>query len=151
MPGHPADIGRAPKNIFIPDIKDIFGRRIDADEVTASCVQNSLRFPGRPARVENIKRVFGVERRWRTICIDIFQLAMPPHIATFLHVDFVSGPAKNDHMFDGRAAAERVIDIFFQWHNCAAPICAIGRDQSDGPAVGDSIANAVGAKSAEDH
>ncbi len=51
MPGHPADVGGAPKNIFIPNIKGIFGRRIDADEVTASRVQNSLRLPGRAARV----------------------------------------------------------------------------------------------------
>src|SRR6266581_6852053 len=45
MPGDPADIGRAPKNVFISDIEDIFGRRINADEVPAGRVQNSFWLP----------------------------------------------------------------------------------------------------------
>ncbi len=94
--------------------------------------------------------MFAVERRRRTICIDILQLAMPPDIPAFLHVDFVSCAAKNNHMFNGCVATQCVIDIFFQRHNSTAPICAIGRDQSDGAAVSDSVANAVRTKSAKD-
>ncbi len=56
--------------------------------------------------------MFAVERGGRTICIDIFQLPMPPHVAPFLHVDVVAGAAKNDHAFYGRPAVQRVIHVF---------------------------------------
>src|SRR5207248_7173357 len=95
--------------------------------------------------------MFAVERRRRTICIDIFQLAMPPHIARLLHVDLVTRAAKTNHAPNGRATKQRVIDIFLQWNNPAAPVSAVGSDKGDGATVGDSIANAVRAKPAEHH
>src|SRR5205814_8162203 len=95
--------------------------------------------------------MFAVERRWRTIRIDIFQLAMPPDIALLLHVNFVSRAAKNDHPLNGCLAAQRVIGVFLQWHNSTAPICAIRGDQSDGAAVSDPVAKAIRAKSPKNH
>src|SRR2546421_11595 len=74
VPSDPADIGRAPKNVLVADVEDIFHCCIDADEVTAGGVQDSLWLPGRTAGVENVKRMFAVERRGRAIGIDIFKL-----------------------------------------------------------------------------
>ena len=95
--------------------------------------------------------MLAVERCRRAICIDIFQFTVPPDIAAFFHVNFVSDPTKNDYLFHRRASTERVIDIFLEWHNSAAAICTIGRDQSNRAAIGDAIANTIRAKAAEDH
>ena len=87
--GDPADIGRAPINIFIADIEDVFGGRINAHQITAGGVQNSFRFSGRSAGVKNVKRMLAVERRGRAVCIHVFQFPMPPNVAAFLHVDVI--------------------------------------------------------------
>ena len=66
-------------------------------------------------------------------------------------MDSVTRAAKNNHAPNGRATKQRVIDIFLQWNNPAAPVSAVGSDKGDGATVGDSIANAVRAKPAEHH
>ena len=100
MTGHPTDIGRAPKDILIAKIEDIFGGGINAHQITTGGVQNSFRFSGGPARVEKVKRMLAIERRRRTIRIHVFQFPMPPNIAAFFHVDVVSGATKNNHSPD---------------------------------------------------
>src|SRR6266542_6074103 len=110
--GDPADIGGAPKNIFIANVEDVLGGRVNADQITAGGVQDSLRFPGGAARIEKVERMLAIERRRPAVCIDILQFPMPPDIAAFFHVDVVSGTSKNDHAFDRRATAQRVINIF---------------------------------------
>ena len=39
-----------------------------------------------------------------TVGVDVFQLAVPPDIASFLDVHFVVGPLEDDHFFDRRFA-----------------------------------------------
>ena len=112
MPRHPADVSRAPKNVFVANIEHVFRGRIDSDEITAGCVQNALRLPGRTAGVKNIKRMFAIEWRRRAIVVHILELAMPPDIPAFFHVDFVVGALKNNHALDRRPAAQRLIHIF---------------------------------------
>src|SRR6266568_3679443 len=52
--GHPADVGGAPKNVFITNVEDILHGRVNADEITASGVQNSFRLSGGTARIEKV-------------------------------------------------------------------------------------------------
>ena len=73
---------------------------MNADQIAAGGVQNALRFSGRAAGVENVKRMLAIERDRRAIGVDVFELAMPPDIAAFLDVNLVSGAAKNDHPLD---------------------------------------------------
>src|SRR5439155_17889311 len=63
MAGHPADVSGAPKNIFVANVEDVFHSRMDADEITACRMQNSLRFPSRAARIQKVERMLAVERR----------------------------------------------------------------------------------------
>ena len=114
-------------------------------------MQNSFRFSSGSARVQQIKRVFAIDRCRAAVRIDILQLPMPPNIPPLLHVDVVSGSAKNDHAPDRSRArgTKRVIDILLQRHDPAAAIRAIGRDQRNRPTVDNPVANAVGAKSTE--
>ena len=95
--------------------------------------------------------MLAIERSGWAIGIHILQFAMPPNVAAFLHVDVVSGPAKNDYAPDRSAITKCVIDIFLQRHDAAASIGAVGGDERDGAAVDDAVANAVCTKSAEDN
>src|SRR5439155_27086551 len=100
-----------------------------------------LRFPSGAARIEKIERMLAVEGGWGAVCIDVLQFPIPPCIAAFFHVDFVSCAAKNDHAFDGRVTAQRVLNIFLEWHNCAAAMCAVRRDEGSRAAIGNAVAN----------
>src|SRR2546430_5532377 len=150
MSGDPADISRAPKNIFIANVEDVFRGAVNPDEIAARGVENSFRFSGRTAGVKNVKRMLAVERHRRAISIDIFQLAMPPHVAAFFHVNVASGASKDNYTFDRLVAAKRIINIFFQWNNSAAPIATVRSNQGDRATIGNSITNAVRTESTED-
>src|SRR6266436_6761999 len=115
--GDPAHVGRAPKDVFIANIEDVFHGGVNTDEITTSGVQNSLWLSSGPAGVEKVKRMLAIERSRWAIYIHILQFAVPPNIAAFLHVDLVSGPSKNDYALHGRAITKCVIDIFLQWYN----------------------------------
>src|SRR5205809_7536598 len=95
--GNPADVSGAPKNIFVANVEDVFHGRINADEITACRMQNSLRFPSGAARVEKIERMLAVELRWRAVDTDVLYFPMPPHIAASFHDNFVSYASKNNH------------------------------------------------------
>src|SRR4029453_13588806 len=147
----PADISRAPKDIFISNVEDVLCGRINSDQITACSVKDAFWFASGATRVEKIKRVLAVERHRWTVRVDILQLAMPPDVAAFFHVNLVSCATENNHALPRRAITECLINIFFQRYNSAAPICAVGCDHRDRAAIGNSIPNAVGAKSAEDY
>src|SRR5437588_4451607 len=147
--GDPAHVGRAPKDVFIANIEDVFHGGVNTDEITASGVQDSLWLSSGPAGVKKVKRMLAIERSGWAIGIHILQFAMPPNVAAFLHVDVVSGPAKNDYAPDRSAITKCVIDIFLQRHDAAASIGAVGGDERDGAAVDNPIPTAVVAKSTE--
>ena len=140
--GDPADVRCAPVKILVAQIEDIFRRRINPEQIAAGGVQNSFRFSGRAAGVKNVKRMLGIECHRLAIRIDVFQLAMPPNVAAFFHVNFIARSPENDDTFDRGAAAESMIDILFQRDNRAAAIAAIRRDQRGRPTIRDAIANA---------
>src|SRR6266478_9900990 len=59
--GNPADVGGAPKNVFITNVEDILHGRVNTDEITTSGMQDPLRLPGGTAGIEKIKRMFAIE------------------------------------------------------------------------------------------
>src|SRR6266496_1840539 len=95
--GYPAHISRAPKNIFIANVEDVLGRRINVHEITTGGVQNSFWFSGGSTCVKKVKRMLAIEWRRRAVCIHVLQFSVPPNVTAFLHVDVVSGATKNDH------------------------------------------------------
>src|SRR2546426_6350178 len=52
--GHPADVGGAPKDVFITNVENILHGRVNTDEITASGMQNPLWFPGGTAGIEKV-------------------------------------------------------------------------------------------------
>ena len=85
--------------------------------------------------------MFAIEScRW-TIVVHVLELAMPPDITAFFHVDFIVRALENNHALHRRASAKRVINIFFERHNSAPAITPICSDQCDRAAVMDPVAN----------
>src|SRR5207247_6331537 len=112
VPGHPSDISRAPKNILVSNIEHVFRGRIDSDQITTGGVEDSFRLPGRTAGVKDVKRMFAIEScRW-TIVVHVLELAMPPDITAFFHVDLIARALENNHALPRSASAPRVISIF---------------------------------------
>jgi len=97
MPGYPAHISRAPEDIVVANVEDVLGSRINVHEITTGGVQNSFWFSGGSACVKKVKRMLAIEWRRRAVGIDVLQFSVPPNVTAFLHVDVVSGAAKNDH------------------------------------------------------
>src|SRR5256886_8102737 len=76
----PADISRAPKDIFVANVEDVFRGRVNADQIAARSMEDAFWFASGTTCIEKIKRMLAVEWRGRTVRIDILQLAMPPDI-----------------------------------------------------------------------
>src|SRR4029077_4452973 len=108
----PADISRAPKDIFISNVEDVFRGRVNADQITARRVEDAFWFASGTTCIEKIKWMLAVEWRGRTVSIDILQLAMPPDVTAFFHVNLVSCATENDDTPGGRAITECLINIF---------------------------------------
>ena len=96
MACNPADISRAPKDIFISNVEDVFRGRVNADQITARGVEDPFWFASGTTCIEKIKGMLAVEWRGRALRIDILQLAMPPDITAFFHVNLVSCAPEND-------------------------------------------------------
>ena len=100
MAGDPTHVGGAPVNVFLAKVENILARGSGAGEVPASGMKNSLRFASRTARVEDEKGMFAIHGNGGAFRIDVFRLAVPPHIAPFLDVDVEAGTARHDHSTD---------------------------------------------------
>ena len=80
--GDPADVGRAPEDVFFLQVEDVLVRRRRADQVAARGVQHALRLARRARRVQDVQRVLGVQR----LGLDhgrarLIQGGVPPHVA----------------------------------------------------------------------
>src|SRR2546430_7468593 len=113
--GDPADIRGAPKNIFIANVEDVLGGRVNANQITARGVQDSFRFPGGAAGIEQVERMLAIERRRRSVWIDELQFPMPPDIAAVFPWDCSFRPTRNDPRLGRSADADRCMKIFLCW------------------------------------
>ncbi len=79
--GDPADIGGAPVDVFFFQIEDPFRGEVGADGIAAGGVHNAFGFAGGAGGVEDVKRMFGVERLGRAFVGGIGHQFVPPVIA----------------------------------------------------------------------
>src|SRR5438128_11757423 len=75
--GYPADVGGAPKNVFVTNVEHVFHGRVNADEITARRMQNSFRFSRGTTRVKKIKRILAADRWRRPACMAALQIPTP--------------------------------------------------------------------------
>ena len=151
MTGDPADIGGAPVNVFLAKVENILARGSGAGEVSASGMKDTLRFSSRTARVEDEKGMFAIHRNGGAFRIDVFRLAVPPHIAPFLDVDVEAGTARHDHSTYLRVVLQGEVHILLERDDLPSAISAIGRDYDLGSTIGEAILDAVAAETAKDN
>ena len=110
MAGDPSDICGAPVSVFFLQIENILRSEVSPDRVSAGGVNDSLGLPGRTRRIENVERMFGVERLGRTIVGSFGHQLVPPVIASGLQVDGSSGALVHHHVLHRRTGLERLFD-----------------------------------------
>ena len=132
VPGDPTDICRAPVNIIILEVKDVFGGELGTQQVTSGGMQNPLGLASGSTGVEDEERMLTAELCRRTDGRCFGDFLMPPEIPSFFHGDLVLCSAENDHGFNGPGDGltldldlEGVIDIFLEGDNASAAITAI--------------------------
>src|SRR5690242_1741352 len=102
MSSDPANIGGTPVGILFLYIENPLGRERSTQQVSAGRVNNAFRLPGRSRRVQNKKRMLGVQFfRWTYAGLPRDDL-VPPMVASALHGDILTRAAKNNHMFNCR-------------------------------------------------
>src|SRR5205814_9582306 len=119
----------APGTVLVVHVEGIFRRRLSPEHMAASSVKDSFRLCGRTAGVENEKWMLGVDCHGFAAGIDVGQLAVPPNVPAFFHVDLIARSPENDDPFDRGAPAESMINVVFEGNNRAAAIAAVGRNQ----------------------
>ena len=151
--GDPADVGRAPEDVFWTDVEGPLHGGVGPGDVTAGAVLNALGFAGGARRIQNEQRVLGVDRHGITgggltgkrLCEGLVPAGH--HVAragcAFIH----------QHALDVFAAAQRERFI----HNClerqltSAPHLEVGGDHAYGAHVNDAVLQGPGGKPAKYH
>ena len=151
VPGDPADVGGAPVNILVAHVENVFAGRVGAGEVAAGGVEDSLRFAGRAGRVEDEKRVLGVEALGDVFRGNAGHFVVPPRVALGVHRDFVCAAFDDDDALDLVVFRERLIDHRLEGDDLAAPPAAVGGDDGGGAGVLEAIDDGLRGEAAEDH
>src|SRR5271170_4711505 len=128
----PSDVGRAPVRVFFLEIEHPFCRDVGADGIATCGVDDAFGFSGRARCVENVERMFGVERFGWTFVRDRSHQFMPPVIAPGLQMDWRTGALVDDNVLYRRAGLQRLFDGGKQFDFGAAAIGTVLCDDGYG-------------------
>ncbi len=145
MTGHPPDVGRAPEDIVLPQVKDVSHRRSGLGEIAAGRVDDALRLPGCPRGIEDEQQILRLHGLGGTTRLRLIEQAMPPVVPTFLHFGerFVSrgaGPALDyDDVANRGTLGDRLVGEALERKHAAPAIPAVRRDESHRLGVVDPV------------
>ncbi len=154
VPGHPADIRRAPEHVVVPQVEHPSGGRERLGHVAAGGVHDALRLPGRPRRVEDVEHVLRVHHGGLADRLGIGHQAVVPMIPPLddggqSGIGGCRATTHHDDVLDGRAAGDRLIGVLLERDELAAAVPDVGRDQHLRGRVVDAIAEGLGREPAE--
>src|SRR5205823_6485631 len=129
VPGHPADVGRTPVDVFFTQVENPFMGQSTAEQVAGGRVQDALGFPCRAAGVEDVQRMFAVEWLGGTVGGSVRHQVVPPQVAAGLHIHFLIAAIEDDTFLDGRRLGEGSVDVFLERDDLAAAPAAVGGDE----------------------
>ena len=152
---HPADVGGAPVDVFVLHVEDPLGGRVAADQVAGRRVDDALRLPRRPGRVEDVEHVLGVHRLGlETLPAGLLHQAVIPVVAPLLDVDREARrliALDDDDVADRRRVLQRLVGHLLERHQLPAAIAAVGGDQHRALRIVDAVAQRLRAEAAEHH
>ena len=120
--GDPADIGRAPVDVFVAQVEDIFGGEVGLHRVAAGGVDQALGLAGGAGGVEDVERMFGIERLGGAVGRGRRDQVVPPDVAACGHVDCAAGAFVDDDVLHGGAGGHGFIDGLLELDLVAAAV-----------------------------
>jgi len=116
MARYPADIGRAPENVIIVDIKDIFKSQGDVEKISGGGMHHTLRFARSSTGVEDEKRVLGIHLLSFAGVGDVVgrHFLVPPEISAGHHVRRAVTAVENNDFLDAIALGDGCIHLGLQ-------------------------------------
>ena len=134
MSGNPANIGRAPVDVLVLQIEDILRGDVGLHRVAAGGVNQTFRFSCGAGGVEDVERIFRIQRLGRTIGRGIGDQFVPPAVAASYHVHGRAGALVDDDVLDGVASGHGFIDSALELDLSAAAIARVLGDDGDAAA-----------------
>jgi len=108
--GDPADVGRAPVDVFVAQVEDVLGGDVGLDGVSAGGVDQALGLAGGSGGVEDVERIFRVEWLGGAEGRGSGHEVVPPVIAALDHLDGRASALVDDDVLDGVAGGHGFVD-----------------------------------------
>ncbi len=152
VPGHPADIGGAPEDIFVMVIEHRVEREERIEQVAGGRVQDALGLAGRTRRVQDEEWILGAHLFEHAWLADLGRgdLVVPPRVAARFHIDLARATLDHDTRVHRRAFEQRLIGRDLERDLAPATDALIGRDEEPRAAVLDASAQRRGGEPAKD-
>ncbi len=153
VPGHPADVGRAPVDVGLGlQVEHVLVGERHLREVAARRVHDPLRL-GRGARgVEQVQQLLGVHRLGRAVGVGGGHQVVPPVVPALDHGRVGVAPVHDDHVLDRRAVTgQGGVDVGLERRRLATAVARVGGDDQPRAGVGAPVDDRVGREAAEDH
>ena len=127
--GDPADVCRAPIDVAVVVVEDVFVRHRRVDEIAACRMQDALGGAGRAGGVEDEKRVLGAHGLGLAVGRCLLHLLLVPDVATFFHVDGPAGALDDDRRLDDRRLVHRLVGVLLERDLLRAADAFVAGDQ----------------------
>src|SRR5699024_7277587 len=151
--GDPADVSSAPVHVCLRlQVEDVPVRVGRLHQVAAGGVQDALRFPGGPGRVQDVQRVVGPARHRVVVLRITLEPLVPPQVPAVGPGDVLTGALDHQHVAHVRVVvAERLVHGRLQGARLAATVATVGGDHQLRVGVDDPGVQCLGGEAAEDH
>ncbi len=130
--------------------KTYFDGEVGLHRVAAGGVDQALGLAGGAGGVEDVERIFGIQRLGRALGRRVGHEVVPPVVAACDHVDGRAGALVDDDVLDGGAGGHGFVDGALELDFVAAAVARVLRDDGDAAGVVDAVGDGVGGESAED-
>lgn len=150
MAGNPSYVGHASKLVVRVDVKDVLDGEVGTEEVSTSCVDNTLGLAGRARGVENEEGVLRVHVLTRGVGGNLVTLLVPPLVTALSHGNLVASAAEDENVLDKRALSESGVDNCLGGNGLSATATFIGGDEDLALAVIDTVTERLGRESCKD-
>ncbi len=151
VPGHPADVGRAPVDVAGFIVEDVLERQRRVNQITAGRVQDALGLAGGTRGIQDEQGVLGVHRLAGAVVVHGLLRLVQPDVAAIFPSNVVARIPHDQDFFQRRDAVDirGRVDVGLQRHGTAAAHALVRRDDHRRLAVDDAAGQRVRRETAE--